>query len=545
MNTPETTFTSRQWFDVAPYMTQKIFSKTVDPTARLVGRLLKPIMHVPKQQVNKLRTNLTWANLQGPLSAAAAVVLGGLCAVLSQASAGIALNPASVMSITTIVMELGSTEKFYVRSTLRIIGTLIGSATGFGFGAVAVAIAGSSHAGIQDPEYIAAESFRLSMSAIVALITFSGMKFYERVSHAFMMFGVTFFSVLYTETLTSATAAVLSALAGVICSILTILVFQFPKAEVMLAETHKGAVESLFTLVRFAIEADPRCMDDFDDCSTTVRKALTSTSASFQIYAQWRRWTRRCVVHDFDKLSRATRPLFYVSYCMYWSLVESPSAGSENGGIYLFCNTPEQYREYFEQPRILFEGAIVSIQASLALILVRDEKDTISPELHLHAIVFRHLWHGCMRNIHELKESFIGNQDECFGSIGQRWSFIEYLNRSIALVLAVVAYVNAIADIFLPETALVIYPTLEDICENLCRIRNESGLRDGKNFTRQNSITSAVSTPLTGRVPRGLGMVDSGDYASYPGTLNRYTYARGLNLSPVNSEENSRRTRDP
>jgi len=550
--TPEST-ASRPlgWFEMPP-LPKKIFAKTVDPTARLVGRLLRPIVHAPKRQVNKLRSKLTWKNLQGPLSAAAAVVLGGLAAVFSQMSTGVALNPASVMSITTIVMELGSTEKFYVRSILRIIGTLIGAACGFGFGAVAVLIAGSTRAGMQDPEYIAAESFRLSMAAIVALITFSGMKFYERVSHAFMMFGVTFFSVLYTETYISAATAVLSAIAGVMCSILTILMFQFPKADVMLAETHRGAVESLFTLVRFAIEADPRCMDDFDDCATTVRKALTSTQASFQIYAQWRRWTRRTVIHDFDQLSRATRPLYYVSYCMYWSLVEAPSAASDIGGIYLFCNDQSQYMKYFQQARILLEGAIMSIQASLTLILVHDPKDTVPPQHHLEIIVSRHLWHGCMRSIHILKEAYIEHREECFSSIGQRWSYIEYINRSIALTLAVVAYVNAIAGIFLPEIAQYIYPMLEDICENLSQIRNESGLRDGTNVTRTNTVSRTVSgmtTPHTNRVPRGMGIFEDDndtptEYPTYPGTLNRYTYARmrreaGSNLSPVSSGENT------
>ena len=564
--TPESTASRRlgggeKWFEMPPVMIpRKIFAKTVDPTARLVGRLLRPIYTAPKRQVNKIRSKLTWDNLQGPLSAAAAVVLGGLCAVLSQLSTGIALNPASVMSITTIVMELGSTEKFYVRSTLRIIGTMIGAACGFGFGAVAVVIAGSNHAGFQDPEYIAAESYRLSMSAIVALVTFSGMKFYEKISHAFMMFGVTFFSVLYTETYISAATAVLSALAGVVCSITTILIFQFPKADVMLAETHRGAVESLFTLVKFAIEADPRCMDDFDDCATTVRKALVSTQASFQIYAQWRRWTRRSVIHDFDQLSRATRPLYYVSYCMYWSLVESPSAGSEIGkSTHLFCDDFLLYQKYFEQPRVSFEGAIMSIQASLTLILVKDPKDTVPPQQHLEIIVSRHLWHGCMRNIHVLKETYLDHLEECFTSIGQRWSYIEYINRSIALVLAVVAYVNAIAEIFVPDVAQSIYPMLEDICENLSQIRNESGLRDGHIRTRSNS---AVSTPMIGLAPRGMGINDSdetnepisfGAYAAYPGTLNRYTYARmrrGAELSPISSVEHQhtpppRRISDP
>jgi len=543
------------------YMNPVYIAGKVDPVARRIGRLFQPMIRQPKKQVNWLRTNITWKNLRGPLSAAAAVVLGGICAVVSQASTGVALSPASVMSITTIVMEMGATERFYVRSALRILGTLLGAALGMGLGAVGVVIGGSVPSQFQDNSaYIAAEAYRLSMVAIVALVTFFGMKFFEKISYAFMMFGVTFFSVLYTTTFVSALTAVLSAIAGVLCSIVTIVLFQFPKADAILADTHRGAVENLFTLVRFALEADPRCMDDFDDCSSVVRNALVNTAASFEIYSQWRKWTGRQVAHDFDQLSRATRPLYYVSYSMYWTLVEAPSA-NPNGGVYFFCDHPSQYHEYFYQPRALFEGAIMAVQSSLCLILIRDPNDTLTPEQHMDMIVHRHLWQGCMRNIHVLKEQYMEHGHGCFSTVGQHWSVIDYLNQSISLTMAVVAYVHAIAEIFLPtEIGERIYPTLQDICENLSQFRNEgagrwitntgdhdkpaAGIPIGESSPSRNAFIMASS-----HLPRGManGFDDSDevtDKVPYPGTLNRYTWAarsrrtEGFSpqLSPVEDE---------
>lgn len=443
----------------------------LNPHAQQVIRLLKPVVE-PKRQVNWIRSQLSWKNLQAPLSAVAAVVLGGLCAVFSQASTGVSLSPASVISITTIVMEFGSTERFYIRSALRILGTVMGALVGFGFGIIGIYIGDES----SGKNIVALQAYRLSIVAFGALITFVGMKLFEQTSYAFMMFGVTMFTVVYTYTWVSAFTAMLSALAGVTVSIFTILIFQFPKADAILAKTHKIVVENLFTLVRFAVESDPRCMDDFDDCAGSVRSALVTTAGSFEVYAQWRRWTKRQVLHDFDSLSTATRPLFYVSYSMYWSLVQAPSA-NPNGGQFFFCNTPAQYDMYFRSTRMMLEGSIMAIQGCLSRILVRDPKDTCAPHELIEMIVSRHLWSGCVRNIQILKEQYISNREECFSSFGQHWSVCDYLHQLISLTLAITAYVHAIADTFLPHFAEHIYPTFEDICENLSQLRNEGSSR--------------------------------------------------------------------
>ena len=446
-------------------------AERLNPHTQSVMRLLRPIMK-PKRPVNWIKKQLTWRNLQAPLSAVAAVVLGGLCAVMSQFSTSVHLSPASVISITTIVMEFGSTERFYIRSALRILGTVCGAFAGFGFGVIGIYI-GDDTTGTN---LVALQSYRLCIVAVGALITFIGMKVFDQTSYAFMMFGVTMFSVLYTFTWVSALTAMLSALAGVVVSIFTILMFQFPKADVILANTHKKAVENLFTLVRFAIESDPRCLDDFDECAASVREALASTSASFEVYSQWRRWTKRTVIHKFDSLSSATRPLFYLSFSMYWSLVESPSAHA-CGGQFFFCNHPGQYDKYFRATRMGLEGSVMSIQSCLSKILVKDPKDHCPPQQLMDMVVSLHLWSGCVRNIQILKEQYISHREECFSSFGQHWSVCDYLHQLISLTLAITAYVHAIAEVFMPDMAEHIYPMLEDICENLSQLRNEGSWR--------------------------------------------------------------------
>lgn len=478
--------------------TQKVFKAmnpvniagALNPHAQSIIRLFKPIVR-PQQSVNWIRKQLTWKNLQAPLSAVAALVLGGLAALLSQSSR-VKLSPASVISITTIVMEFGSTERFYVRSALRVVGTILGACVGFGLGALGILI-GDEEAGVN---VIGLQAYRLSMVALFGLITFMGMRIYSDNGHGFMMFGVTLFGVLFTVTWTSALTAMLSALAGVIVSILTIFVFQFPKTDRLLAQTHRDAAENLFTLARMSVESDPRTIEDFEECAVHVRKALTSTSASFEVYAQWRRWTQRKVAHNFDTLSTATRPLFYVTYSMYWNLVQSPTA-SPSGGVFFFCNSPTQYDKYFRTPRMMVEGSLMSIQASLTRILVRDPKDPCGPQQHMEMIVQRHLWHGCMRNIHILKESYISHREECFETFGQHWSVCDYLHQLISLTMAIAAYVHAIAEIFMPETAEYVYPVLEDICENLANMRHEGSFRT-EHFTNHVNVTTGPDREYTG-----------------------------------------------
>jgi hypothetical protein len=441
----------------------------INPHAHSVVRLLKPIVK-PKEHVNWIRNKFTWKNLQAPLSAVAALVLGGLFSVLSS-NANVKLSAVSVISTTTIVMEFGSTERFYVKSALRIIGTVAGAFVGFGLGGVGITI----------HDYTLTQVYLLGMVALGGLVTFIGMKVFEGTGHAFMMFGFTMFSVLYSYTWASALSTMLSAFAGVAVSILTILLFQFPKTMDLLAQTHRNAVENLFTLARFAIESDPRSIDDFEDCSGTVRSALASTSASYEVYYQWRQWTRRSVIHNFDSLSTATRPLFYVIYSMYWGLVQSPAA-SGYGGQFFFCNNLAVYDKYFRSTRMSLEGAMMAIQGSLTRILVQDPDDSCHPEQHMEMIVTRHLWIGCMKNIHMLKELYLAHKDECFATFSQHWSVCEYLHQLITLTIAITAYVHAIAEIFLPKIAEHIYPMLEDICENLAQIRNEGSMRAADHF---------------------------------------------------------------
>jgi hypothetical protein len=480
-------------------MNPKNIAEKLNPHAQSVGRLLKPIVK-PKRQVNWLRNQLTWEKLKAPISAVFALVLGGLAAVLSQASTGVSLSPPSVIGITTIVLELGSTERFYVRSALRIVGTVLGALVGLGLGTIG-ALIGDDTAQVN---VIALQSYRLCMVAVSGLITFVGMSIFTDTAYMFLMFNITLVSVLYTITLTSAITAMLSALAGVVVSILTIFLFQFPKTEHILAKTHQKAVENLFTLARFAVESDPRCIDDFEDCSTAVRNALISTPASFEIYQQWRKWTCREVIHNFDSLSLSTRPLFYVAYTMYWSLVESPTA-MQSGGVFFFCNNPMQYDKYFRVPLMGIQGAIMSIQASLTRILVPDIRDACKPPQHLEIIVQRQLWLGCMRNIHILKEQYMSHRAECFSSFSQHWSVLDYLHQLINLVLAITAYVHAIAEVFLPDVAEYIFPVLEDICENLAQIRHEGFMRaDLFTNTRSSQDTSEEPQSVSNGPPSGM-----------------------------------------
>ena len=548
-------------------MNPKNIVEKMQPGAQSVARLLKPIVK-PKKQVNWLRNQLTWKKMKAPLSAVFALVLGGLAAVLSQSSTGITLSPPSVIGITTIVLELGSTERFYVRSALRVAGTVVGSAIGLGLGSIGVLI-GDDRTG---DNVVALQAYRLAMVAVSGFVTFAGMTIFSDTAYMFLMFNISLVSVLYTITLTSAIAAMLSALAGVTVSIITIFIFQFPKADAILAETHKKAVENLLTLARFAVESDPRAIDDFEDCSGAVRKALTSTPASFEIYQQWRKWTCRKVMHNFDSLSVATRPLYYVSYSMYWSLVQSPAATGLGGSLF-FCNSAAQFDQHFRMPLMGIQGAIMAIQASLTRILVPDKKDPCKPPQHLEMIVQRHLWFGCMRNVHILKEKYLAHRSDCFSTFTQHWSALDYLHQLINMLLALTAYVHAIAEVFLPEVAEYIYPVLEDICENLGQMRHEGIYRidhfmndnlkihrnsltnsgsmggDGisstpfnNNFTIRSNPDMNIFTAFSGtsRIPRGWDIDEHSSVESSPGALESPTSHK--ERSPTS---NRRRARSP
>jgi hypothetical protein len=269
---------------------------------------------------------------------------------------------------------------------------------------------------------------------------------------------------------------------------------------------------------------------------------------------------------DYDSLSSATRPLFYISYSLYWTLVMAP-VGNGSGGVFLFCDNATMYDLYFRAPRMMLEGSMMAIQESLTRILMHDPKDECHPHQHMEMILSRHLWFGCQRSIHILKESYIEHRDKCFSTSGQHWSFIEFLHQTMSLTMAVCGYIHVIAEMFLPEVAEHVYPILEDVCENLANMRNEGSLRlstfsssttetshDGFNPYRPPSVSCAAYNDVNeftmgkysmGGVPRGMAQMESfsDDSVSpasraaqpeeeepqshaYPGTIDRYTFAR-------------------
>jgi hypothetical protein len=258
-------------------------------------------------------------------------------------------------------MDMSTSEKFYVQTTFRVLGTIGGVALGMAFAYIEAQISSGYNTGFR-PNEVHDEDwkliiFRTSVIVPVIFLCTLFMKLFPKYTYPFVVFAVQTPAGMFAANIKEGVGQALSAICAVVVAVISIILFENFSTESLLMQTNNRAIQGVLAITQMALRGDGAMASVFAENTETVHKNINTAESSISTYAQWRRMTCRSVRLDYTILARPIKPLFYQAYSVYWSNVESYKASDYNSR-YLFCDSPEFFDKYF---RDLVDGIDVAV----------------------------------------------------------------------------------------------------------------------------------------------------------------------------------------
>ena len=424
----------------------------------------------------------TWKELKGPISVTFAAVTAMVSSLLidyHKPKWEYSIKTATVISTTLLIMgEMGTSEKFYLKSTLRVAGVLLGISLGLLYAVFEGLLmkyvdikpgkeAESPHGWIMIP-------FRVGLVAPTIFVCCLLMKIYSKYSYAVSVMAIHVPTALLASTTAASVGIAMAALIAVFAAVIALLLFDKFTTESLLMETNKTCVTGVLSVFQLAMMGDPENLDQFLKHTDSIHKSISSAESAHDTYVQWRQWTCRTVVHDFKALVKPTRPLFYQAYSLYWGNVAAYHATAYRAVI-LFCNDSESFVKHFKG--LVDEMVIAVERIKEGFTRLYSDPSALKEEsmdLLFDDIITNWLWHGLLRAQEEMKRQYMRNRKTLFSTFGQRWNMTDYLRQIAMMTLALVDYMRALVAVFQKPTRQVrLNRLLDEVADALDELRRE------------------------------------------------------------------------
>jgi hypothetical protein len=383
---------------------------------------------------------LSWQFLKDPIAICTAIISGILIAILSNA-----FDPKETLSLvwiaTTIilVMIFGSAERVLVEAIFRILGTF----GGVGLGAL-IAF-GHSQMVNQGVSAVALYSYQLSLMVSVVFLMAVFARLFPWIRDIFIIIALTTAILIFTPDLNFVHSRTLSILLAAGSAFLFTLLFQYTLAEEVLFQEHGDAAVSILKLSQYAISSEYPAKHEFEILAHRVRDSLKSTSVANWAYVQWRKWSCRRVVYDFESLAESLRPLFYEVFSLYWSHVETSLRPRDASRLY--CDTEESYQALF-RPLIwsIIQG-VEKCEQSIHVILQHTKTASADRRFEIEDLVSAMSTHFYL-NLQIMHIRYLDNRLVCFSNRYQRWNMCEYMITLACVLMEIVEYIKTVTQMF-------------------------------------------------------------------------------------------------
>ena len=430
----------------------------------------------------------TWKVLRAPVSVTLAAILAMVSSMLYEyyyPDSIVQIRAAAVISTTLLIMgEMGTSEKFYLKTTLRVMGVIAGVSLGMIYALFekmledylhvdnSEAVAKGATPGTNENDWILI-IFRVALISPTIFVCCVFMKIFPKYSYAINVLAIHCPIALLAKTIYASMGITFAALLAVFVSFISLFLLDRFTTESLLMDNNRICITGVLSVFQLAASGDPEDREQFLTHTDSVHKSISSAESANEVYVQWRRWTCRTVSHDFKALVQPTRPLFYQAYSLYWSNVAAYHAIEYRADI-LFCNDAELYEKHF---KVLVDELIISIERtkeSLAKLfsnphMVAEEMDSVFDD-----ILVSHLWNGIVRVQQEMKRHYLKLRKSVFSTFGQRWNMTDYLRQMALMTLALVDYIRAMVAVFQKsERRLRLNKVLDQLADALDRLRKE------------------------------------------------------------------------
>jgi hypothetical protein len=484
----------------------------------------------------------TWRELKGPFAVTFAAVFGMVSAMIIdyyKPRWEYTIKTAAVISTTLLIMgEMGTSEKFYLKSTLRVAGVLSGIALGLLYavfeGLMMKYLSITAGKESESPYGWIMIPFRVGIVSPTIFVCCLLMKIFSKYSYAINVMAIHVPVALLAPTTAASVGIAMAALIAVFSAVMALLLFDKLTTESLLMETNKTCITGVLAVFQLAIMGDPENLDQFLKHTDSIHKSISSAESAHDTYVQWRQWTCRRVVHDFKALVKPTRPLFYQAYSLYWGNVAAYHATAYRAVI-LFCNDSESFERHF---KVLVDEMVIAVERiKEGFGRLYSDPSALKEEtmdLLFDDIITNWLWHGLLRAQEEMKRQYMRNRKTLFSTFGQRWNMTDYLRQIAMMTLALVDYMRTLVGVFQsPARQVRLNKLLDEVADALDELRREeegSGMiytkvgrrggsgGDGSNTSESLPRVEEIAIPKSTSVPNLLAVSTLGT-VSENGTL--------------------------
>ena len=399
------------------------------------------------------REVFTWKQLRGPVSVTFACLCGLAATQVMwyyDVPKAMKIKTAAVLSTIILIMEMGTSEKLYIKSTFRVIGVMVGICIGIVFALIESTV--QKYLGIQtlgsgtDNEWVIL-LFRVLVLGPSIFIVCILMKLKPTFAYGLNVAAINIPAAMLAKTIWQSLGVFVGIMMAAFLCVFALVIFEKFTTESYQMDTNRVCIHGVLSVFQLALTSDRENGEKFSKHADSVHKSISAAESAQETYVQWRRYTCREVVHDFKALVKPTRPLFYKAYSLYWGNVSAFHA-DQYRAEHLFCDTPEKYEKLFRVYVDDLVRLIEEIKDDLGLLystpyMKQDEKDAL-----FDRIIIDRLSHRMVPIQETIKQTYIVNRKTCFSTYGQRWNMLDYLRQVNMISLALVEYVIALVKVF-------------------------------------------------------------------------------------------------
>ena len=447
------------------------------------------------------RAVFTWKQLRGPFS----VTFACLCGLAAtqvlwyyDVPSDMKIRTAAVLSTTILIMEMGTSEKLYVKSTFRIVGVMVGICIGIIFALIEETV--QKYLGIDTLGSGTSNAWVILLFRVLILgpsifIVCILMKLKPTFAYGLNVTAINIPAAMLAKNIWQSLGVFVGVSMAAFLCVVSLIIFEKFTTESYQMDTNRVCIHGVLSVFQLALTSDRGNSEQFSKHADSVHKSISSAESAQDTYVQWRRYTCRDVIHDFKALVKATRPLFYKAYSLYWGNVSAFHADQYRAEL-LFCDTADKYDKLFRAQVDDLVRLIEETKDDLGLLysnpgMPQAEKDALFDRIIVDRLM------GRLVPLQEtMKQTYIANRKTCFSSYGQRWNMLNYLRQVGMISLALVEYMIALVKVFHNgESKERFLKVLDDLEIALDTLRKESEITSkGSRSNLANSDAVSVDT---------------------------------------------------
>ena len=410
-----------------------------------------------------------WTTIRKPLAAAIGVIIGSLCALFATDAGIVVIDPSSIVFVTVLLVDMSSSESFYVTATFRVLGTLLGLAIG--------SVVSFANNAIYDngAHEWAMHSFQIVVMAVCVFVPFLVEQQYPKYAYASVIFVYTVTALIFSGTSNAITIAVMaSVLGGIVIATVIMWIFNYESAEVSLLRDHLKLLRHSLSMVRISIRANPRYREDYFKILDETKAAFDTNIDNVTNYSRWLRWTRQHPRFNFVAMTQGLRPLYHQTASMFWSLCREKAVPFDGMSFrdarYLYCLTSEQYFEFYHcfvttlvEAIDTFEGRLEKVLRSHPRQLLSSIRNSImrkggssdtSDHISILRLVLKEDVVLILTTLVRMKYRYAMRRAATHPHFSQQWLFTDYIFQVNLVLVELLEYLQVIVEIVVADTAV-------------------------------------------------------------------------------------------